>query len=181
MRLVSNRNDPMQENSVFLFCTVSRPVERLMTGWLSTRLTWWPGEYCSDNTKCFPLGWEDSEAEDGGHWGKVELVVDWVEVNPFVKLRWLLQCLIQVKKFCISLLEAAGSFAYTRGVMGELDTSISLVLHNFFTASYLAEYVAQVSFFQGRSGQTWWKPDTYWGSWPTQGLGGRLTSDHVLW
>jgi len=31
---------------------------------------------------------------------------------------------IEVKKFCISLLESAGSFAYTRGVMGELDTSI---------------------------------------------------------
>ena len=30
----------------------------------------------------------------------------------------------KVKKFCISLLESAGSFAYTRGVMGELDTSI---------------------------------------------------------
>jgi len=31
---------------------------------------------------------------------------------------------IEVKKFCISLLESAGSFAYTRGVMAELDTSI---------------------------------------------------------
>jgi len=31
---------------------------------------------------------------------------------------------IEVKKFCISLLESAGSFAYTRGVMGELDASI---------------------------------------------------------
>jgi len=31
---------------------------------------------------------------------------------------------VKVKKFCISLLESAGSFAYTRGVMAELDTSI---------------------------------------------------------
>ena len=30
----------------------------------------------------------------------------------------------KVKKFCISLLESAGSFAYTRGVMAELDASI---------------------------------------------------------
>ena len=39
----------------------------------------------------------------------------------------------KVKKFCISLLESAGSFAYTRGVMGELDTSIrSWLLSSFF-------------------------------------------------
>ena len=31
---------------------------------------------------------------------------------------------VEVKKFCISLLEAAGSFSYTREVMGELDMAI---------------------------------------------------------
>jgi len=31
---------------------------------------------------------------------------------------------IEVKKFCISLLEASGSFSYTREVMAELDTAI---------------------------------------------------------
>ena len=31
---------------------------------------------------------------------------------------------VEVKKFCISLLEAAGSFAYTRSVMRGLDTEI---------------------------------------------------------
>ena len=30
----------------------------------------------------------------------------------------------QVKKFCISLLEAGGSFSYTREVMADLDTAI---------------------------------------------------------
>ena len=39
---------------------------------------------------------------------------------------------VKVKKFCISLLESAGSFAYTRGVMAELDTSIRFLYDNPF-------------------------------------------------
>ena len=48
----------------------------------------------------------------------------------------------KVKKFCISLLESAGSFAYTRGVMGELDTSIrSWFISSLFPSLYNASLV----------------------------------------
>ena len=48
------------------------------------------------------------------------LDMPWEDASPEL----LKQVQVKVKKFCISLLESAGSFAYTRGVMGELDTSI---------------------------------------------------------
>ena len=93
----------------------------------------------------------------------------------------------KVKKFCISLLESAGSFAYTRGVMGELDASIRFCVH---ILSFCARPVflpktsrsihwsdISVAFlsFQGRSGETWRKQDSHRSPRPAQRLGGRLS------
>ena len=64
----------------------------------------------------------------------------------------------KVKKFCISLLESAGSFAYTRGVMGELDASIRFPVQFISYTSLLAlkrqkqtleKYISGISFVLG--------------------------------